>query len=104
VILKRFLIGLKQQRPAYGFNKPVGDSITNEGKIRLIAGTFNDAVLAVNSAKLYIDPSDSKMAGVSSHNDRFAEKKEDLRQKNKNSKGDTCTIGESARIETESMT
>lgn len=64
-----------------------GDIITNEGKIRLIAGAFNDAVLAVNSAKLYIDPSESKMAGVSSHNDRFAEKNEVLRQKNKNSKG-----------------
>ena len=51
-----------------------GDIVTNEGKIRLIAGAFNDAVLAVNSAKLYIDPTESKMAGVSSHNDRFAEK------------------------------
>lgn len=60
-----------------------GDIITNEGKVRLIAGAFNDAVLAVNSAKLYIDPNVSKMAGVSSHNDRFAEKNEDLRQKNK---------------------
>ncbi|MCK6076684.1 NAD(P)/FAD-dependent oxidoreductase [Paenibacillus silvae] len=64
-----------------------GDIVTNEGKIRLIAGAFNDAVHAVNSAKLYIDPTESKMAGVSSHNDRFAEKNEDLRQKNKSTNG-----------------
>ncbi|MCK1989804.1 NAD(P)/FAD-dependent oxidoreductase [Lysinibacillus fusiformis] len=60
-----------------------GDIITNEGKIRLIAGAFNDAVLAVNSAKLYMDPTEAEMAGVSSHNDRFAEKNEALQQKNK---------------------
>ncbi|QTH40716.1 NAD(P)/FAD-dependent oxidoreductase [Cohnella sp. LGH] len=60
-----------------------GDIITNEGKVRLIAGAFNDAVLAVNSAKLYIDPTVLKMAGVSSHNDRFAEKNDELLQKNK---------------------
>ncbi|MFE6796240.1 NAD(P)/FAD-dependent oxidoreductase [Paenibacillus chitinolyticus] len=62
-----------------------GDIVTNEGKIRLIAGAFNDAVLAVNSAKLYMDPTQSQMAGVSSHNDRFAEKNDELRQKNRNS-------------------
>jgi thioredoxin reductase (NADPH) len=58
-----------------------GDMITHEGKVRLIAGAFNDAILAVNSAKLYIDPTESKMAGVSSHNDRFADKNEELRRK-----------------------
>lgn len=60
-----------------------GDIITHEGKVRLIAGAFNDAVLAVNSAKLYIDPTESKMAGVSSHNDRFADKNDELRLKQK---------------------
>ncbi|MBP1993010.1 NAD(P)/FAD-dependent oxidoreductase [Paenibacillus eucommiae] len=51
-----------------------GDFITYGSKVRLIAGAFNDAVLAVNSAKLYLDPAASDMAGVSSHNDRFFEK------------------------------
>ncbi|MDH6369313.1 thioredoxin reductase [Paenibacillus sp. VTT E-133280] len=51
-----------------------GDFITYGSKVRLIAGAFNDAVLAVNSAKLYLDPSASDMAGVSSHNARFFEK------------------------------
>ncbi|WP_145410845.1 NAD(P)/FAD-dependent oxidoreductase [Paenibacillus xylanexedens] len=62
-----------------------GDIVTNDGKIRLIAGAFNDAVLAVNSAKVYIDPTESKMAGVSSHNDRFADKNDELRKMNKSS-------------------
>lgn len=60
-----------------------GDIVTNDGKVRLIAGAFNDAVLAVNSAKLHIDPTESKMAGVSSHNDRFADKNDELLQMNK---------------------
>lgn len=64
-----------------------GDIVTHAGKVRLIAGAFNDAVLAVNSAKLYIDPNESKMAGVSSHNDRFADKNEEERQKYKASQG-----------------
>ncbi|MEC1178653.1 NAD(P)/FAD-dependent oxidoreductase [Metasolibacillus meyeri] len=55
-----------------------GDFITHPSKVRLIAGAFNDAVLAVNSAKLYLDPTEPDMAGVSSHNDRFAEKNEEM--------------------------
>lgn len=51
-----------------------GDFITYGNKVRLIAGAFNDAVLAVNSAKLYLDPIAPNMAGVSSHNARFYEK------------------------------
>ncbi|BBI30969.1 NAD(P)/FAD-dependent oxidoreductase [Cohnella abietis] len=51
-----------------------GDFITYGSKVRLIAGAFNDAVLAVNSAKLYLEPTASDMAGVSSHNERFNEK------------------------------
>ena len=51
-----------------------GDFITYGSKVRLIAGAFNDAVLAVNSAKMYLEPAASDMAGVSSHNARFFEK------------------------------
>lgn len=50
-----------------------GDFVTFDTKVRLIAGAFNDAVLAVNHAKLYLEPNASKMAGVSSHHDRFRE-------------------------------
>lgn len=50
-----------------------GDFVTFDTKVRLIAGAFNDAVLAVNHAKLYLEPTANKMAGVSSHHDRFRE-------------------------------
>ncbi|MEK4528168.1 MULTISPECIES: NAD(P)/FAD-dependent oxidoreductase [Paenibacillus] len=55
-----------------------GDFITYGSKVRLIAGAFNDAVLAVNSAKRYLEPAASDMAGVSSHNARFYEKNKAL--------------------------
>ncbi|OBZ18858.1 thioredoxin reductase [Bacillus sp. FJAT-27264] len=55
-----------------------GDFVDYTSKVRLIAGTFTDAVLALNSAKLYIDPTADKVAYVSSHNDRFKEKNKAL--------------------------
>ncbi|WP_379128982.1 NAD(P)/FAD-dependent oxidoreductase [Paenibacillus sp. sgz500958] len=55
-----------------------GDFVDYPSKVRLIAGTFTDAVLALNSAKLYMDPSAPKAAYVSSHNDRFKEKNKAL--------------------------
>ncbi|MFC3745789.1 NAD(P)/FAD-dependent oxidoreductase [Paenibacillus sp. GCM10012306] len=55
-----------------------GDFVDYASKVRLIAGTFTDAVLALNSAKLYIDPTADKVAYVSSHNDRFKEKNKAL--------------------------
>ncbi|MNP72840.1 Ferredoxin--NADP reductase [compost metagenome] len=51
-----------------------GDCATHESKVRLIAGAFNDAIVAVNSAKQYLNPKAPKMAYVSSHNDIFREK------------------------------
>lgn len=51
-----------------------GDFVTYNSKVRLIAGTFTDGVLALNSAKLYMDPEAPKVAYVSSHNERFKEK------------------------------
>lgn len=50
-----------------------GDCAAYNSKVRLIAGAFNDAVLAINSAKRYLDPEAPYMAYVSSHNDRFRE-------------------------------
>lgn len=51
-----------------------GDFVGYASKVGLIAGTFSDAVLALNSAKLYMDPEASPYAYVSSHNTRFKEK------------------------------
>ncbi|AHV98177.1 NAD(P)/FAD-dependent oxidoreductase [Paenibacillus sabinae] len=55
-----------------------GDFVNYGSKVRLIAGAFMDAVLAVNSAKLYLDPEAPKTAYVSSHNERFKEKNKAL--------------------------
>ena len=55
-----------------------GDFVEYGSKLYLIAGTFTDAALAVNSAKLYMDPAAEKVAYVSSHNSRFKEKNKAL--------------------------
>jgi thioredoxin reductase len=55
-----------------------GDFANFESKLNLIAGAFTDAALAVNSAKLYMDPEATRMAYVSSHNARFKEKNKAL--------------------------
>jgi len=51
-----------------------GDFVTYPSKVELIAGTFTSGVLALNSAKKYMEPDAPYMAYVSSHNDRFKEK------------------------------
>ncbi|MGG1635093.1 thioredoxin reductase [Paenibacillus sp. FSL A5-0031] len=55
-----------------------GDFASFGSKVGLIAGTFTDGVLALNSAKLYMDPEAPEMAYVSSHNERFKEKNREL--------------------------
>ncbi|CAM4452801.1 thioredoxin reductase (NADPH) [Paenibacillus endophyticus] len=55
-----------------------GDFANFDSKLNLIAGAFTDAALAVNSAKLYMDPEAPKVAYVSSHNERFKEKNKAL--------------------------
>lgn len=55
-----------------------GDFVSHPSKVRLIAGTFVDGALALNSAKLYMDPEASKVAYVSSHNERFIEKNKEI--------------------------
>lgn len=51
-----------------------GDVARYSSKLNLIAGAFTDAALAVNAAKLYLEPEASKMAYVSSHNAKFKER------------------------------
>ncbi|MFY0518343.1 NAD(P)/FAD-dependent oxidoreductase [Lysinibacillus sp. UGB7] len=51
-----------------------GDFIDHPSKVRLIAGAFTDGVLALNSAKLYLEPDAPKVAYVSSHNIRFKDR------------------------------
>lgn len=47
-----------------------GDIAKYEGKVNLLVGCFQDAVNAVNGAKLHIEPTASHVAMVSSHNER----------------------------------
>ncbi|MEK4627434.1 MAG: NAD(P)/FAD-dependent oxidoreductase [Solibacillus sp.] len=55
-----------------------GDIIAYEDKVNLLVGTFQDAVLAVNSAKKYIQPEANQYAMVSSHNEKFREKNQEI--------------------------
>lgn len=55
-----------------------GDFVEHDSKVRLIAGTFTDAVNALNGAKLHIEPEAEKVAYVSSHNAKFKEKNKQL--------------------------
>lgn len=51
-----------------------GDCVLYDGKLQLIAGAYQDAINAVNGAKLYIEPDAHKIAQVSSHNEILDEK------------------------------
>ncbi len=51
-----------------------GDVLSHNGKLNLIAGTFQDAVNAVNKAKQFIQPQAEEKGRVSSHNEIFKEK------------------------------
>jgi ferredoxin/flavodoxin---NADP+ reductase len=55
-----------------------GDILKYDGKLNLIAGTFQDAANAVNKAKQYIQPDASEYAMVSSHNEVFKERNREL--------------------------
>ena len=57
-----------------------GDVVMHDAKLHLIAGAFQDAVNAVNQAKSYVDPTAFNRGRVSSHNDKFTEKNQDLIQ------------------------
>lgn len=46
-----------------------GDISLHDGKINLISGALHDALVAVNSAKTYIDPNAEAYGMVSSHHD-----------------------------------
>lgn len=56
----------------------VGDAVDYEGKVHLLAGTFPDAIKAVNKAKLYVQPDAEAMGMVSSHNEIFYQKNREL--------------------------
>jgi len=58
-----------------------GDTASYPNKLKLIAGAFNDAAVAVNGAKLLLEPGAPSMAYVSSHNGVFNERNKALAAK-----------------------
>ncbi|WJP97968.1 NAD(P)/FAD-dependent oxidoreductase [Macrococcus bovicus] len=56
----------------------VGDILSHDSKVQLMAGCFHDAANAANLAKTYIDPTANDAGTVSSHNEVFKEKNEEL--------------------------
>lgn len=55
-----------------------GDFVDHPSKVRYIAGAFTDGILALNSAKLHLEPDAPKVAYVSSHNIRFKERNKQI--------------------------
>jgi len=56
----------------------VGDIVAYKDKVYLLIGAFNDAVLAVNSAKQFIEPDAGSYAMVSSHNEKFYDRNREI--------------------------
>lgn len=69
-----YLVSLGQCKTSVPGIFAAGDIVTYDDKVNLLIGTFQDAVLAVNNAKLYIEPKAQQYAMVSSHNEQFKEK------------------------------
>lgn len=57
-----------------------GDVTRHEGKLQLISGAFVEGATAVNGVKQFLDPKADKQAYVSSHNEKFKKKNEQLKQ------------------------
>ena len=73
-----YLVSLGQCKTSVPGIFGAGDIVTYDDKVNLLIGTFQDAVLAVNNAKMYIDPQADQYGMVSSHNEKFAEKNKEL--------------------------
>lgn len=73
-----YLVSLGQCKTSVPGIFGAGDIISYDDKVNLLIGTFQDSVLAVNNAKMYIDPHADQYGMVSSHNEKFAEKNKEL--------------------------
>lgn len=78
----RFVAGMRMVTSQSGIFV-AGDAAVYDNKLNLIAGAFQDAALAVNGAKLYVEPDAASMAYVSSHNGVFNERNAVLGQDSK---------------------
>ena len=73
-----YLVSLGQCKTSVPGIFGAGDIVTYDDKVNLLIGTFQDSVLAVNNAKMYIDPKADQYGMVSSHNEKFAEMNKEL--------------------------
>lgn len=73
-----YLVSLGQCKTSVPGIYAAGDIVSYDDKVNLLIGAFQDSVLAVNNAKMYIDPQADKFGMVSSHNEKFADKNKEL--------------------------
>ena len=74
----------------------VGDISQHDNKVYLITGAFQDAINAINSIKLSLEPTAEKYAKVSSHNEVFEKRNREIIRKSAESastiSGDGCPV------------
>ncbi|PRO66071.1 NAD(P)/FAD-dependent oxidoreductase [Alkalicoccus urumqiensis] len=63
-----------------------GDVVDYSGKLNLLAGAFQDAANAVNAAKQFVDPEAGAKGMVSSHNEVFKKRNEEMKKQEAASK------------------
>lgn len=69
-----YLAGTAEGKTSLSGIYAAGDIISYPGKVNLIAGCFQDAVNAVNQAKMYTEPEADRFGMVSSHHQELKEK------------------------------
>lgn len=60
-----------------------GDVTRHAGKLQLISGAFVEGATAVNGVKQYLDPAATKQAFVSSHNEKFKQRNQEIKIEHK---------------------
>lgn len=74
-----------------------GDCCGYPSKVRLIAGAFTDAILAVGSAKRHLEPGAAPFAYVSSHNELFRERNKRLHRSDRTGEDDSVSAAAPSR-------
>jgi thioredoxin reductase (NADPH) len=75
-----YIKGTAKAATSIGGLYAIGDILQFDGKVRLIAGAYNDAANAVNQIKQSFEPDAPEKAQVSSHNDKFEELNEQKKE------------------------
>lgn len=73
-----YIAGNKNSETSIDGIYAAGDILNYDGKVHLITGAFQDAANAVNKAKQFIQPNADKFGMVSSHNELFSKRNQEL--------------------------